>query len=219
MTFAKGDKSPSADVIVSSVDGSLERYPFDHYTALVDMYSSTPGPDGKEKVIPSTLVIYGNFPGWRVLSDYSTNDLPAADATLTYLPDYSAGIVTAKVAVSRNGSTVSIVLLLLLAMVVLTVFALVVARAVSSRRKRIEATLAGWFAALLFAMVPLRTNMPGAPPIGQWIDFAVFLWVILGLMIALAVFMATWLADTPPPPPHHKHETAHQSPGPEQISG
>ena len=59
--------------------------------------------------------------------------------------------------------------------------------------------MASWFAALLFARVPLRTNMPGAPPIGVWIDFLVFLWVLIMLMISLAVFVGSWLVFTPEP--------------------
>ncbi|MDQ1250918.1 MAG: hypothetical protein QG597_5298 [Actinomycetota bacterium] len=110
-------------------------------------------------------------------------------------PDYSIAVVK----LARNGSTMTIVVLWLTAMVVLTGLALVVARAVATRRRRIEATMASWFAALLFAMVPLRTNLPGAPPIGVWIDFLVFLWVILGLMVALAVFIGSWLRYSRPP--------------------
>jgi hypothetical protein len=59
--------------------------------------------------------------------------------------------------------------------------------------------MAGWFAALLFALVPLRTNMPGAPPIGAWLDVAIFYWVELALLIAMAVFIGSWLRYRKPP--------------------
>ena len=33
-------------------------------------------------------------------------------------------------------------------------------------------------------MVPLRINLPGAPPIGVWMDVLVFYWVVMALMVA-----------------------------------
>jgi hypothetical protein len=192
LSFDAGSRSWGAEVDIIAKDGSYELYPLDRYETGVALYASTTS-EGNEQLQPSALVIWGKFPGWRVHSTTSREPLPAGWSIPPTPEVTSLDMSLAVLQVSRNGSTMSIVALLLAAMVVLAALALVVSRAVATRRRRIEATMASWFAALLFAMVPLRTNLPGAPPIGVWIDFLLFLWVILGLMIALAVFIASWL--------------------------
>lgn len=198
ITFAAGSKTWGADFDVIASDGSYEKYPVDRYEDAI-VLTATTGSNGEELSVASDVVIWGKFPGWRVFPTTSREPLPEGWLTpeerATVPPDYSIAVVK----LARNGSTMTIVVLWLTAMVVLTGLALVVARAVATRRRRIEATMASWFAALLFAMVPLRTNLPGAPPIGVWIDFLVFLWVILGLMVALAVFIGSWLRYSRPP--------------------
>jgi hypothetical protein len=49
-----------------------------------------------------------------------------------------------------------------------------------------------WYAAMLFAIVPLRNILPGSPPFGSWIDQAVVLWVLIGLVAAMTLFLIAW---------------------------
>jgi Zn-dependent protease with chaperone function len=49
-----------------------------------------------------------------------------------------------------------------------------------------------WFAALLFAVVPLRNFLPGSPPPGSWVDQAIVLWVLIGLITAMSLFVLAW---------------------------
>jgi hypothetical protein len=200
ITFEQGTRDFSADFEVITPETSFEMYPFDHYQVPLWVVVTVEDDQGQENVIPSDLVVWGKFPGWRVEPTTSRDtDLAALGFSEQDREDFlSSGNAATVIDVARNGSTMSIVLLLLAAMIVLTALALIVARSVATRRRRIEATMASWFAALLFAMVPLRTNMPGAPPIGVWIDFLVFLWVLLGLMAALSLFIGSWLRYSPP---------------------
>ena len=69
----------------------------------------------------------------------------------------------------------------------------VVAWSVATRRRPIEATMASWFGAMLFALIPLQGFMPGAPPVGAWIDVFVFLWVEITLLTSMGVFIISWL--------------------------
>ncbi len=201
VTFERGTRALSTDIEVVAVDGTFERYPFDSYQVPIVATVNATDDEGRERALPTDLIVWGKFPGWRTDPTTSREVEPeewglAEDVR----PAIDEGrIAVAFVDASRNGSTMSIVVLLLTAMVVLALLALVVARAVATRERRIEPTLAGWFAALLFAMVPLRTNFPGAPPIGVWMDFLVFLWVLMGLMVALSLFIASWLRYTPAP--------------------
>lgn len=95
----------------------------------------------------------------------------------------------------RAGGTLGFVVVVMILMAVLAVAALSVSIRVFRKPGTIEATMASWQAALLFALVPLRNFLPGAPPIGAWIDVLVFYWVILALMFSMALFTYTWLRD------------------------
>ena len=45
-------------------------------------------------------------------------------------------------------------------------------------KRRFQPPMTTWYAAMLFAIVPLRNALPDAPPIGSWIDVTVTLWVV-----------------------------------------
>ena len=66
-------------------------------------------------------------------------------------------------------------------------------RAVADGRRKQEMTMTSWFAALIFAMLPIRLALPGAPPMGAWIDVLVTFWVFIVLMVALAWWVIVWL--------------------------
>lgn len=210
ISFPVGTKTLSADLLIIANFGNYEWYPLDRYSEPMLIYSTTPLAGGGEQTLNTEAVVWGKFPGWRVIPTNSELEAPTGwwdtilgDTEAVY-EDVGTESATVKVLLARNGSTMSFVAMILVAMIVLTALAMVVARAVADRRRRIEATMASWLAAMLFAMVPLRTNMPGAPPIGVWIDFLVFLWVLLGLMLALAIFVVSWLRFTPRPAPSGK---------------
>lgn len=95
----------------------------------------------------------------------------------------------------RAGGTLIFVVVVMVMMAVLAAAALSVSIRVYRKPGTIEATMASWQAALLFALVPLRNFLPGAPPIGAWIDMLVFYWVELALMVSMALFTYTWLRD------------------------
>ena len=49
-----------------------------------------------------------------------------------------------------------------------------------------------WYAAMLFAVVPLRNALPDSPPIGFWIDVTVVLWVIVVLVASMTLYIYCW---------------------------
>ncbi len=195
--FAKGTTmlSLTSQYAIRADTGNFNSYPLDEYGAHVGAILSRETPTGKE-YIPVDLAVWGDIGGWRVYPGVSPTPHEGVDSD----PILAVNFVDLKV--SRNGSTTTIVVLLLLAMLVACVLAISVAVAVTRQRRKPEATLASWFAALLFALVPLRLNMPGSPPIGVWLDFLIFLWVVLALMAALSTFVLGWLrfGAAPDPP-------------------
>lgn len=192
VTFEKGTRLFTAPVTLS-VQGEYQDYPLDRYAANLAALASTLAADGARTDLRAVLDVGGQIPGWRVFTEPQQFEegveLETAD------PARDSALLT----VRRSGSTMAIVALVLIALLVIVAVALLVARAVLFKRRRIEATMASWFAALMFAVIPLRTNLPGSPPMGVWMDFLVVLWVEIGLMIALAIFIASWLRYTPLP--------------------
>jgi hypothetical protein len=48
---------------------------------------------------------------------------------------------------------------------------------------------------MLFAVVPLRNFLPGSPPTGAWIDQTIVIWVLLGLAVAMVIYIVAWYRD------------------------
>ena len=92
-----------------------------------------------------------------------------------------------------------VVFMVLILFILIALFAITVAYVVGAAKRRIEPALIGWGAALLFALPALRNAMPGAPPIGAWIDILVFLWVIVIAVISYLVVVSTWVRKSAPP--------------------
>lgn len=181
-------------------EGNYQAYPFDTMVSQLMVFVTVGGSSSIDADVPVNLTVVGDAPGWLIrdqalLGEDGRDVMQDLDAEGVVPP----GRFATELYLARAGSTKTFVILLLLAMIVLGVLALLVARAVRTRHRRIEATMASWFAAMLFAVIPLRLNMPGSPPIGVWIDFLVLLWVELALMIGLAVFIGSWLRYSPPP--------------------
>ncbi|MBN9179518.1 MAG: DUF4436 family protein, partial [Microbacterium sp.] len=100
----------------------------------------------------------------------------------------------------RSGATIAFGIVLLALMVAMPVLVLIVAVTVLRGRRKVEASFMSWMGAMLFATIPLRTFLPGSPPIGSWVDFTVVLWVIGALIVGLAIYVAAWLRWSGPGP-------------------
>jgi hypothetical protein len=74
----------------------------------------------------------------------------------------------------------------------LPTLALVVAIPMALGRTTFLPPFSTWYAAMLFAIVPLRNFLPGSPPPGSWVDQAVVLWVLIALVTAMTLFIVAW---------------------------
>ena len=186
------------------IDGSPDGYPFDRYgyglddpihpgEVIAEPFVSIEvlDADGKPTGTDVPIGMIGEpagLQGWAEDWEFSVSRVTTGRPTLF-----------ADLTVKRGGGVLAFVLVVLALMIVLATLALTVAAAVVKRQRRIEATMASWFAALLFALVPLRVNLPGAPPIGAWIDVTVFFWVEVALMCSMGLFISAWLTYSKPP--------------------
>jgi hypothetical protein len=97
----------------------------------------------------------------------------------------------------RAFSTKIIALLVLTLMVILAGLSVVASHDVQAGKRPNTFGMAGWLTGLLFAMPALRALLPGAPPLGSWIDILVFFWVEIATMISLATFVLFWVRQAP----------------------
>ena len=80
-----------------------------------------------------------------------------------------------------------------LVLIALPTLALLVAIPMVLGRRKFLPPFATWYAANLFAIVPLRNILPGAPPPGSWIDQAIVQWVLIALVTAMSLYIIAWV--------------------------
>lgn len=185
-----------ADTLTSPVsvslmtDGYVELWPFDRYSVVTTIVSAYGTGDDLTPITPY-LTAKGGVPGW----DIEAHD-EMLGATIS-VGGTSQEVPSVVITASRSGATVVFGIVILVLMVVLPVLSLIVAILAYRGRRKVEATLTSWMAAMLFATIPLRTFLPGSPPIGSWIDYLIVLWVVVGLVLGLVIYVAAWVRWTP----------------------
>jgi hypothetical protein len=173
ITFASGEV-PATTPISVIADGEIENWPFDTYktTDLVVIACKNQCADGTP--IPTNVYLKGSVPGWHLTGSVKQNGR------------------TIEFAASRSGSTIAFAVVLLALMIAMPCLTLFVAVSTVLGRRKVEPSFMSWMAAMLFATIPLRTFLPGSPPIGSWIDFLIVLWVIAGLVAGLIIYVVAW---------------------------
>ncbi len=196
----KPDQPVGVVEVVVHVNGNAATYPLDRYSyGLHDqpyplIIVGATDPTGKEAVpVPLGMTTPpDHLQNWRQSWVFSKMFvLEGADT------GKDGGILAVDLEMSRAGLTLAFAFVVFGLMLTMAALAIMVAFSVAYRRRKIEATMASWFAAMLFALIPLRAFLPGAPPLGVWMDVLVFFWVELALLAAMAIFIGSWLSFGP----------------------
>lgn len=160
--------------------GDPDDWPFDTYTTDTIGVQAFIGKGPAQRPFPARVVVAGQINGWDVHSDVATiASPPAPEQTVRFTVERTRGALAFDIGI----------LLVLLAMPATALF--VAIETVLGRRK-FHPPLTTWFAAMLFAVVPLRNLLPGAPPAGAWIDLAVVLWVLIAVAVAMVIYIVAW---------------------------
>ena len=59
-------------------------------------------------------------------------------------------------------------------------------------RRKFQPPMTTWYAAMLFAVIPLRNALINPPPFGAWVDVTVVVWVIVVLVISMTLYIFCW---------------------------
>ena len=153
--------------------GFVEQWPFDRYRVNALTVTACSSGCAGGTPLPVRSAASSDLPGWQIHADSSAGQLTSLEFTRS-------------VPVLVFGFVVVLVLVLNAAL------ALTVAHWTNRGRIPPQPALLGWYAALLFATVPLRSFFPGSPPIGSLVDYAIVLWVIVAISASLMVYLRSW---------------------------
>lgn len=166
-------------------EGSIVHYPIDRYRIdlrfqALEGAGTTPATG---RPVAEEVTVWEGLLGYRL----RTRQVPGS----------GAGDIRLRLDLRRTAAHVFFALAAYGAMVVLACSSLTISTLVFLGRRKVEATLVGALAALVFALPALRNALPGAPPLGVWADLAVFLWAELAAVLGAALLVLSWAWHAP----------------------
>jgi heme/copper-type cytochrome/quinol oxidase subunit 2 len=180
LQYPKG-KSPAQVSTMIEASGDPGNWPFDSYKTEVIAADVFTGTGASREKVPARVEVTGKLDGW--------------DATVTRVhdPDDAADIQDdVIITLQRSKGPLIFDVGICLVLVALPVLGLWVAVPMALGKTTFLPPFITWYAAMLFAIVPLRNVFPGSPPPGSWIDQALVLWVLIALVVAMTLFIFAW---------------------------
>jgi Domain of unknown function (DUF4436) len=179
-TWTKG-MLPGDYPVPLTISGDPSSWPFDGYHSgpiTVDLiYGANPIPEQ----VPVKVV--DRLAGWTV--SVAGDGKPSS---------------AYRVEVRRSPSIAAFAGVILGVMVVLAAAALFVAIQTVRNKRKFQPPMTTWYAAMLFAVIPLRNALPDAPPVGSWVDVTITLWVIVVLAMSMLLYVFCWWRHLRPEP-------------------
>jgi hypothetical protein len=182
LQYPKG-KAPAQVSTTIQAHGDPGTWPFDSYRTEPLSADVFVGSGAERKRIPALVEVTGSMDGWDASSRRST------DTSETGSHNNNNVVVT----LQRAKGPLIFDLGIILVLISLPTLALLVAIPMALGRRKFVPPFATWYAANLFAIVPLRNILPGAPPPGSMIDQALVQWVLLALATAMALYIFAWV--------------------------
>jgi hypothetical protein len=182
LQFPKG-KAPAQVNTTIEAHGNPGTWPFDSYRTEPQSADVFVGTGAERKRIPAVVQVTGSMDGWDAEVQRST------DTSETGSHNNSNVVLT----LQRAKGPLIFDLGIIVVLVSLPTLALLVAIPMAMGRRKFVPPFATWYAANLFAIVPLRNILPGAPPPGSMIDQALVQWVLLALATAMALYIYAWV--------------------------
>jgi hypothetical protein len=174
-------KSPAQVATTIPANGDPGDWPFDTYRTSVVQADVLVGSGDNREYRPARVEVTGLIEGWDVSVSRVGRD--------GHDPNRPDNVI---ITLQRAKGPLVFDLGICLVLVTLPTLALFVAIQMLTGRRKFLPPFSTWYAAMLFAVVPLRNILPGAPPAGSWVDQAVVIWVLIGLATALILYIVAW---------------------------
>jgi hypothetical protein len=179
-TFRLRPSVPLSSLLFDAgLQGELGKYPFDSFSTNVTLNATELSANNTRRGIPLRVTVWEGVPAWYLSIE---NIRPAATT-----PE-----LTLAFGVQRPRASVYFSCVIYGLMVLIALCSLVIGSLTFVGKRRIEVTLIGALAAMVFALPILRNVLPGAPPLGVIADVLVFLWAEIAVTIGLALFVTAW---------------------------
>jgi Domain of unknown function (DUF4436) len=185
LQYPKG-KAPAQLTTIIEAHGDPGNWPFDSYTTEELSADAFVGSGDNRKKVPARVEVTGSLDGW----DVSVNRIRDPNAPPTSRANDNGNVV---IILHRAKGPLVFDLFICLVLISLPTLALLVAVPMAMGRRKFLPPFATWYAANLFAIVPLRNILPGAPPPGSWIDQAIVQWVLIALVTAMSLYIVAWV--------------------------
>ncbi len=172
-------KSPAQVATTVDAHGDPEIWPFDSYetdTLSADVLVGS-GDDRKYK--PARVEVAGKLEGW--------------DVSVQRVGEGGDSVI---INLQRSKAPLIFDLGICLVLFALPALALTIAILMLTGKRKFVPPFVTWFAAVLFAVIPIRNFLPGSPPAGAWVDQALVLWVLIALVVAMIIYFVTWYRRT-----------------------
>ena len=183
--YPKG-KAPAQLSTTVEAHGDPGNWPFDAYSTEPISADAFVGSGDNIKKVPARVEATGELDGW----DISVNRVHDPAALPTSRATDNGNVV---ITLRRAKGPLIFDLGICLVLISLPTLALLVAIPMALGRRKFLPPFATWYAANLFAIVPLRNILPGAPPPGSWIDQAIVQWVLIALVTAMSLYIFAWV--------------------------
>ncbi len=174
-------KSPAQVATTVEAHGDSNNWPFDTYTTDTLSADVLVGTGDAREYKPARVEVTGALQGWDVSVKRvgeASQESDRADSV----------IITLRRAKGPLIFDIGICLVLFS----LPALAFAVAIQIALGKRKFVPPFVTWFAAMLFAVIPIRNFLPGSPPPGAWIDEALVIWVLIALVGAMGLYMLTW---------------------------
>jgi hypothetical protein len=177
-TYSKG-MLPGVFPVPLTLARDVERWPFDtYYTGPITVTLFTGTGQVAER---ANVTFVDRLAGWKVQVARVNN----ANALAPY-----------EIQLQRSASTMVFAIVILCIFVAIAAVGLFVAIWTTRDPRRFQSPMTTWYAAMLFAVVPLRNALPGSPAFGSWIDLTIVLWVLVALVVSMLLYIAAWWRAT-----------------------
>ncbi len=177
-TYSKG-MLPGVFPVPLTLARDVERWPFDsYYTGPITVTLFTGPAQTPER---ANVTFVDRLAGWKV-------HVARVNSANTLAPY--------EIQLQRSASTMVFAITILCIFVAIAAVGLFVAIQTTRDPTRFQSPMTTWYAAMLFAVVPLRNALPGSPAFGSWIDLTIVLWVLVALVVSMLLYIAAWWRAT-----------------------
>jgi len=202
--FPKGRRLSPIEAVFS-LDGNMNKYPFDSYESHLGMLMTTPKRTRQKQVQPSTdeeenarrqlmvgTTTFQESEPVPVRLDLSAS-IPRMkfEGKIVEIP--GEGVEGIALRLTRAGNVIVLSVLVMVLMMSLAISVLLMAVSMLTSDKGFDLLPLSLSLTLIFGLPALRNVQPGVPPVGVMGDYLSFIWAENIVGISAVMIMVTWL--------------------------